>query len=227
MMRYINQLIKKRVSDLGLWVWERGNDVMKALRTVLLIIIIGTAIIFALNLIVEHRNEGFALILPVFLALTVPIICGGLLLFAWNLTERSREDRKRFNANCVAWLVGFAFLLATILLVRDFSLSSFSLSSQKASVGEILWTILFAVIGFMFLWQVHLLLKKVSLSIFIFMLVAGSSVVLYSYYCIPLDNWLVGLSLIGVVAGGGIYAMIKPEVLSLMRGEVDGGTNQK
>ena len=218
-MKYFNQFIKKRLNGLGFWIWERSDKIMKALRSFLLIIITATAIVFAINLIIENRKEGFALVLPVILALTVPAICGGLLLFAWTLTERSREDKERFNANCIAWVTGFIFLAAIIALVRDFSISSFPLFSQRAPIWEIFWLVPFVLIGHIFLWRVHLLSNKVSLSIFIFMLVAGSSTALYSYYCISLDNWLMILSLFGFVFGGCIYAMINPEAVSLIKGE--------
>jgi hypothetical protein len=206
----MKEYIKKRINDLDLWIWERSDRVMKGLKIFLITAIVATIVVFMVNFISEHRSEGLGLIFPMIIILFVPFICGGLLLFAWNLTEQSRENQKLFRANCFAWVLGFIFLGGIMLIFRVFSLSSFSISSPRASIWELFLGSFCALIGFLFFKKIRLYSDKAPLPILIFFLVAASSTLLYSYYCLPIEKWLTSWSTWCFVGGGVFHEMIKP-----------------
>jgi len=205
----------KKFGNLGYWIWERNEKIMKGLRKALITVTSIITFIFAINLIIQNIRIGFALILPVALSLTVPVICFGLMLFAWILTERTRKDEKRFKTNCLSWAGAFTFLALTMVFKHKFSFSSFPLVSGGSPISweHSMMTFLFAGVGFVFLLLVHKFLDRAVLGFFIFLLVAGSSIVLYFYYCISVNNWSVILGSLGCLLGGIIYAMIHPEVM--------------
>ena len=204
---------------LCLWLWERSDKIMKALRVLVILTIAVSSAVFAIHFILKNRQAGFNLILPVILVLIVPAICCGTLLFAWMLTERSRSDERRFLANCIAWVGGFILLALTIVFAHDFSMSSFPLASEKSffSFDLVAMTFVFAVAGYIVLYLINIYLDKAAIALFIFLLVAASSIVLYLYYFISSDNWAVIAVCLGVILGATIYGMTNGEAIARIK----------